>query len=98
MRELQRKQITPAELRVVDQDTADENLKVIITHSPQYGTLEKLMPLQQQQQQQSVSSYSQGSKPIEDKMISINTNANQKFNFILKLIFDIFNSRHKIFC
>ena len=84
MRELQRKQITPAELRVVDQDTADENLKVIITHSPQYGTLEKLMPLQQQQQQQSVSSYSQGSKPIEDKMISINTNANQKFNFILK--------------
>jgi hypothetical protein len=81
-RELQRKQLTTGELRVTDRDTPDEQLKLIVTHPPQYGTLEKMI----------IPGSSPSSQPpavsdktsIEDKVISINTNTNQKLNVILK--------------
>lgn len=78
VKELERRRLTPNEIKVIDKDTADEQLKIIITHPPQYGTLEK----------QTTSTVSapdpSGLSDTEDKVISINTNTNQKLNFILK--------------
>ncbi|CAF0709362.1 unnamed protein product [Brachionus calyciflorus] len=71
-KELERKQISINEIQVFDRDTPNDQLKIIITHPPQYGTLEKLI------------TSSAIDKKIEDQMISINTNLNQKLNFILK--------------
>ncbi len=76
-RELQRKQIGPSEIKISDADTPDDQLKVIVTHPTQYGTLERMVPNSQQ-----VAGGS--SEKIEDKLISINTNTNQKLNLILK--------------
>jgi hypothetical protein len=77
IKELERRKISPSELRVVDKDTPDDKLKIIITHPPQYGTLEKQIGASAAESVESKS----GS---EDKVISINTNTNQKLNFILK--------------
>ena len=41
VKELTRKQLTLNELNVIDTDTPNEQLKIVITHPPQYGTLEK---------------------------------------------------------
>lgn len=71
VRELTRKQLTSSELRVLDSDSSNDQLKIIVTHAPQFGTLEKRVPPATQSGNQ-------------DKVISINTNTNQKLNFILK--------------
>ncbi len=81
-RELQRKQIGPDEIRIVDADTPDDQLRVIITHPAQYGTLEKMQL--GSQQQQAKAGGGELASPIEDKLISIDTNTNQKLNLILK--------------
>jgi hypothetical protein len=41
VKELTRKQFSIQDLNVVDIDTPNEQLKIVITHPPQYGTLEK---------------------------------------------------------
>lgn len=73
VKELQRQQLTVKEIQITDKDTPNEKLKIIITHPPQYGTIEKQLL-----------SSSLTEKKIEDHLISINTNLNQKLNFILK--------------
>ncbi|RNA35735.1 extracellular matrix FRAS1, partial [Brachionus plicatilis] len=70
-RQLQRTEISPSEIQVFDRDTPNDALKIIITHPPQYGTLERLVT-------------GPSETKIEDQMISLNTNLNQKLNFILK--------------
>lgn len=45
LRELQRKSFTPNELNVQDADTKSDEIKIIITNSPQYGSIEKCMEL-----------------------------------------------------
>ena len=74
VRELQRVKLTSSELKIVDDDTADEQLKFIITHPPQYGVLEKYTFVDKSSQ----------TKQIEDKHILINTSLNQTLNLILK--------------
>jgi hypothetical protein len=75
VKELNRKQLTANEITITDRDTPSEQLKVIITSPPEYGTIERLID-------ESLSEKLH--KKIEDKLISINTNTNQKLNFILK--------------
>jgi hypothetical protein len=71
--ELERRRITANEIKLVDADTRDDHLKVIITHPPQYGTIDRELIT------------TSGRKNEEkDKVISIDTSANQKLNFILK--------------
>lgn len=70
-KELERTQMTANEIQVFDRDTPNDDLKIIITHPPQYGILEKLKNEPRENK-------------IEDQMISLNTNLNQKLNFILK--------------
>lgn len=75
-KELNRTQFSSDEIQVFDRDTPNDALRIIITHPPQYGALEKLIS-------------SPSENRIEDQMISLNTNLNQKLNFILK-----FNNNH----
>lgn len=76
--ELERRRIGILELKIVDPDTSDDQLKVIITHPPQYGTIDREV-------RNSSSSASKKDQPnIDDKVISIDTSTNQKLNFILK--------------
>jgi len=77
VKELERKQITPEEISLIDTDSTDDQLKVIITHPPQYGTLEKINLMSKNTKLSEPSSNS-------NKMISIDTSAKQKFNLILK--------------
>ena len=69
-RELHRTPITANEIQVSDEDTPDELLKIIVTHPPQYGRIEKINPSTKDS--------------IEDKHILINTSLNQTLNLILK--------------
>ena len=78
VKELNKKQITSNEISIIDNDTPIEQLKFIVTHPPQYGTLEKLVSVTETSLSDKIS------KRIEDKLISINTNLNQKLNFIFK--------------
>ena len=78
VKELNKKQITSNEMSIIDNDTPVEQLKFIVTHPPQYGTLEKLVGATETSLSDKIS------KRIEDKLISINTNLNQKLNFIFK--------------
>ncbi len=41
VKELSRKQFSIQDLNVIDIDTPNEQLKIVITHPPQYGTIEK---------------------------------------------------------
>jgi hypothetical protein len=75
LKDLERKPITPQEISITDTDSSDDELKVIITHPPQYGTLEKLNLLNMN---------SKLDESNNNKMISIDTSAKQKFNLILK--------------
>jgi hypothetical protein len=79
-KELQRKQLSVNELKIVDKDTPNDQLKVVITHPPQFGTIEKLSFTTAA----SISAAASQNPKTEDKLISINTNNNQKVNFILK--------------
>lgn len=84
-RELQRVKLTSNELKIVDEDTSDEQLKFIVTHPPQYGVLEKFTGTMVS----AVGSDSSNKQPpsgnkIEDKHILINTSSNQTLNLILK--------------
>lgn len=96
-KELERKQITQNEIKVFDKDTPNDKIKIIITHPPQYGTIEKLFYITSQSSSEDSSVLDDYditdeeaklskkiSKKIEDKLVSINPSLNKKFNFILK--------------
>jgi hypothetical protein len=82
VKELKRKKLTSLELSISDKDNPEEQLKIIITHPPQYGSLEKLIT-NESHVEDSLNNESI-LKNLEDKQISINTNLNQTLNFIFK--------------
>lgn len=88
--ELERRRIGILELKIIDPDTSDDQLKVIITHPPQYGTIDReVRNSAAASSSSSSSSNAAGSSKkdqplIDDKVISIDTSTNQKLNFILK--------------
>lgn len=98
--ELERRRLGPREITIVDSDTSDDQLKVIITHPPQYGTIDREI----------ASSASAGGSlggdkkdksaaaaaSIDDKVISIDTSTNQKLNFILKFNTGLANNKSSV--
>ena len=72
LKELQRKPLTAHELLIEDFDTVTSDLKVIVTNSPQYGTIQRK------------TTGSELKNTSDDKKILINTGINQTLNLILQ--------------
>lgn len=75
VKEFERKKITSNEIKLINQDISDENLRIVVTNPPQYGVLEKLITKTEP---------AYASEKSEDKHILINTGLNQTLNLILK--------------
>ena len=72
LKKLQRKLLTAHELLIEDFDTVTSYLKVIVTNSPQYGTIQRK------------TTGPELKNTSDDKKILINTGINQTLNLILQ--------------